>query len=85
MALAALWAQQLLRCAWNPEHSCCQSSVCSDGPAADDGDGDDDAIVLASSVMPGGIGATLPGCSPGWKQHRAAGGTEGDTKGDQRG
>lgn len=38
------------------------------GPAAaadDGGDDDGDAIVLASSVMPGVIGATLPGCGPG--------------------
>lgn len=31
---------------------------------ADDGGGDD-AIILASSIMPGVTGATLPGCNPG--------------------
>lgn len=79
VALAALWAQ--LRCAWSPEGSCSQSSVCSDGAAAgadDGGDDGDDAIVLASSVMPGGYWcntAWLP-AAPAWEQHRPAGGTE---------
>lgn len=40
---------------------------------ADDGDeDDDDAIVLASSVVPGVTGATLPGCSPGRQSSSSA-------------
>lgn len=49
---------------WNTQDSCGQSSVCALLDPADDG-ADGDAIILASSLVPGVIGATLPGCSPG--------------------